>query len=181
MPALSGEFATPFGRFLAMLPDKPRADEPRAGGLKWPALCRVGLAGLAFITPLRKWFVDVLVLAIGVVFVVSAFLELRTTAPDMDPISVPKSLLERGYSGDVMAARLIDSARDTLYPGAQLTGIMRPCAFAAEEGEFDKAIAEYRKALDLFPNYDNAKKNLDAANRKERPTLPPAAGSPPQR
>ena len=62
-----------------------------------------------------------------------------------------------------------------------LTGVMRPCAFAADEGEFDRAIAEYRKPLDLFLNDDNTEKNLDAANRKERPTLPPAAGSPPQR
>lgn len=86
----------------------------RPGWLGWPAvraLGRAGLAVLAFVTPLRKWFVDILVVAIAVVFVVSAFLELWNTAPVMDPISVPKSLAERGYSGDVIAARLVDQAR----------------------------------------------------------------------
>jgi hypothetical protein len=340
VPALSGEFATPFGRFLAML-----AAWPRAGVLSWVAegsgsamntltwsqvwsrskalwqawqgwpvaraLCRAGLAVLIFVTPLRKWLVDILVVAIGVVFVVSAFLELQNTVPVMDPISVPKSLVERGYSGDVMAARLIDSARDieretnastkrnstaaterftpaldVTVPGSgvsmavvvetvkrlfgrqaqriggeilidgsgaspsyrmtvrvskppwafttqdnasidavirssaeQLTGVMRPCAFAAllldhggtradidrlietcarsgddrewahnlrglrfaEQGQFDVAIEQYKKALDLFPTYENARENLAAASRAERPTFRPAAGSLPPR
>jgi len=132
VPALSGEFATPFGRFFAMLAARPRTGmlswfaEGGGGTMKtwtwsqawsrtkalWRALSRASLAVFTFITPFRKWFVDILVVAIGVVFVVSAFLELQNTTPVMDPISVPKSLVDRGYSGDVMAARLIDSARD---------------------------------------------------------------------
>lgn len=75
------------------------------------AVGRASLAVLAFVTPLRKWFVDVLVVAVGLVFLVGAVLELWNTAPVMDPIAVPKSLVDRGYSGDVIAARLVDQAR----------------------------------------------------------------------
>ncbi len=275
------------------------------------ALWSASLAVLAFVTPLRRWFVDLLVVAVALVFLAGAVPELWNAAPVMDPISVPRSLVERGYSGDVVAARLIDDARDiervtnagsksnsaaattrftqaldVTVPGSgvslavvietvkrlfglqarriggeilvdgsgpspsyrmtvrvsrppwaftttdnasidavigssaeQLTGVMRPCALAAllldnggvrddidrlidtcrhsgddlewahnlrglrlaEQGQFDAAVEQYRMALKLFPTYANAKKNLDAAIRKEPPTHPPAAGSRPPR
>ena len=86
----------------------------RPGWLGWSGVKMLGRASLAFlalVTPLRKWFVDILVMAVGLVFFVGAVLELWNTAPVMDPISVPKQVADLGYAGDVVAARLIDHTR----------------------------------------------------------------------
>jgi hypothetical protein len=83
----------------------------RPGWLRLKVLGPAGLAAAMFVTPFRRWLVDATVVVVGLVLVAGVIVELVKVAPVVEPISVPKSLVDLGYSGDVVAARLIHGAR----------------------------------------------------------------------
>jgi tetratricopeptide (TPR) repeat protein len=60
---------------------------------------------------LRSLLVDFVVIVAVIVLTVSVTLEVLDPSPIADPISVPKSLADVGYTSEVVAARLITCAR----------------------------------------------------------------------
>jgi hypothetical protein len=61
---------------------------------------------------LRKLVVDVAVVLVGVVLAIGVVQQLSSRAPVIEPISVPDRLADLGYRGEVVAARMIDRARE---------------------------------------------------------------------
>ncbi len=66
---------------------------------------------LPTLTPLRSLLVDVGVILVMIVLFVSIVVQVADRSPVADPISVPKSLADAGYSGEVVTTRLIDRSR----------------------------------------------------------------------
>jgi tetratricopeptide (TPR) repeat protein len=66
---------------------------------------------LPTLAPLRSLLVDFVVIVALIVLAVSVALEVLNPSPIADPISVPKSLADIGYTSEVVAARLITCAR----------------------------------------------------------------------
>src|SRR5512139_997027 len=60
----------------------------------------------------RKLVVDVAVSVVGIVLLFGVVQILFDRAPVMEPIAVPARVADLGYSGEVVAARLIDRARE---------------------------------------------------------------------
>ncbi len=67
---------------------------------------------LPTLAPLRGLFVDFGIILVMIVLLVSLVVEVVDPSPIADPISVPKSLVDLGYSAEVVATRLIDRSRD---------------------------------------------------------------------
>ena len=87
----------------------------RPGWLGWSGVKRLWQARpawLASFEALRKRVVDIAVVAVGIVLLVGVVQQATDSAPVMDPISVPNQLAELGYTSDVIAARLVDRARE---------------------------------------------------------------------
>jgi Tetratricopeptide repeat len=66
---------------------------------------------LPTLTPLRSLLVDFGVIVVMIVLFVSIVVQVADRSPVADPISVPKSLADAGYSGEVVTTRLIDRSR----------------------------------------------------------------------
>jgi hypothetical protein len=66
---------------------------------------------LPTLTPLRSLLVDFGVILVMIVLFVSIVVQVADRSPVADPISVPKSLADAGYSGEVVTTRLIDRSR----------------------------------------------------------------------
>ena len=66
---------------------------------------------LPTLAPLRSLLVDFVVIVALIVLTISVALEVLSPSPIADPISVPKSLADVGYTSEVVAARLITCAR----------------------------------------------------------------------
>jgi hypothetical protein len=67
---------------------------------------------LPTLAPLRSFLVDLGVIVVMIVLFVSIGVQVADPSPAVDPILVPKSLADVGYSGEVVATRLIDLSRD---------------------------------------------------------------------
>jgi hypothetical protein len=63
------------------------------------------------LTPLRSLLVDFGVILAMIVLFVSLVVQVADPSPIADSISVPKSLVDAGYSGEVVTTRLIDRSR----------------------------------------------------------------------
>jgi hypothetical protein len=66
---------------------------------------------LPTLTPLRSLLVDFGVILVMIVLLFSLVVEVVDPSPVAEPISVPKSLADIGYSAEVVATRLIDRSR----------------------------------------------------------------------
>jgi hypothetical protein len=66
---------------------------------------------LPTLAPLRSLLVDFGVILAMIVLFVSLVVQVADPSPVADPISVPKSLVDAGYSGEVVTTRLIDRSR----------------------------------------------------------------------
>jgi Tetratricopeptide repeat len=66
---------------------------------------------LPTLSPLRSLLVDFGIIVVMIVLFVSIVVQAADRSPVADPISVPKSLADAGYSGEVVTTRLIDRSR----------------------------------------------------------------------
>ena len=72
---------------------------------------------------LRSILVDTAVLLLFVVLIIAGIMELRTHTSVLDPVSVPKDLADRGYSADVVAARLNDEMQKIIRDGSNVSAL----------------------------------------------------------